>query len=87
MSKPLTRQQENDLVDYGGDAACIALARLRFLERKLQAAEQLARRLATSNCLLVGISKTHDAQIAFNRKAIEDYNAVTDDDTVPGMEP
>jgi len=42
MSKPLTRQQENDLVDYGGDAALLALARLRFLERKVQAADKLA---------------------------------------------
>lgn len=42
MTQPLTRQQENDLVDYGGDAALLALARLRFLERKVQAAQVLA---------------------------------------------
>lgn len=66
-----------------------ALRRLDFLERKVQAAEQLARKLATSNCLLRRERETLDdaetygiasleAQIEVNRKAIETYDEVTE---------
>lgn len=93
MTQPLTPEQIQIVRhcawnDADARAEIFAvLDRLHYLERKLLAAEQLARRLATSNCLMVGISKTHDAQIKVNRQAIDDYDEVTDEDTVPGMEP
>ena len=64
-----------------------ANARLDFLERKVFAAERLARKLATSNCLLqreraflddaetYGIASL-EAQIEINCKAIDAYDEV-----------
>ena len=92
MSKPLTEQQRRHLGDFYADddqALDAAVLRLDYLERKVAAAEQLARKLATSNCLLLrereglddeatyGIASL-EAQIEVNRKAIEDYDEVTE---------
>lgn len=92
MSKPLTEEQL-DMMDSENTAGCearkVVRARLDFLERKVQAAEQLARKLATSNCLLRRERETLDdaetygiasleAQIEVNRKAIETYDEVTE---------
>lgn len=96
MSKPLTEEQKQiiswsrfDLaeLDVGPAAIDAALARLDFLERKVFAAERLARKLATSNCLLqreraflddaetYGIASL-EAQIEINCQALKDYDEV-----------
>ena len=96
MSKRLTPEQIEivrhcawDVDDEERDGINAALDRLDYLERKVAAAEQLARKLATSNCLLqrereglddaatYGIASL-EAQIEVNRKAIEDYDEVTE---------
>ena len=95
MSKPLTEEQKGELMTCRCDTAdevdaiAAALRRLDYLERKVQAAEQVARKLATSNGLLrrerealddaetYGIASL-EAQIEINRKAIDAYDEVTE---------
>ena len=90
MSKPLTDDQLANVRNCAAELAFqewdeteradldAALARLDFLERKLIAAEQLARRLAASNRLMAGNSKTHDASLDLNRQAIDVYDEMTE---------
>ena len=90
MSKPLTDDQLANVRNCAHELAFqewdeteradldAAITRLDFLERKLIAAEQLARRLAASNCLMAGNSKIHDASINLNRQAIDIYDEMTE---------
>ena len=90
MSEPLTDDQLANVRNCAAELAFqewdeteradldAAITRLDFLERKLIAAEKLARRLAFSTCVMAGISKAHDAQNVLNRQAIDDYDDVTE---------
>lgn len=94
MSKPLTENQLITLAMTGDGrtdrqykVAQAAIARLDYLERKVQAADVLARKLAASNGLLLrerealddeatyGIASL-EAQIEVNRAAIAAYDEV-----------